>query len=202
MNRYCFYIDGFNVYYALQGRSDYHKYKWLNYRKLAETVIRAQDTIAGIFYFTALVKWKPESVKRHEQYIKALRSVGVETVRGRFMRKKIRCHVCNEYFVTHEEKQSDVNIALKVLGDAVDDVYDRALIISADSDLLPVIKSVQKHAPDKEIGVMFPITLTSFELRQNVAFRFKMQEKLLSACQFPDELRIGSATVKRPDSWH
>ena len=80
-------------------------------------------------------------------------------------------------------------------------VYDRALIISADSDLLPVIKSVQKHAPDKEIGVMFPITLTSFELRQNVAFRFKMQEKLLSACQFPDEVRIGSATVIRPDSW-
>ena len=71
----------------------------------------------------------------------------------------------------------------------------------ADSDLLPVIKSVQKHAPDKEIGVMFPITLTSFELRQNVAFRFKMQEKLLRACQFPDEVRIGSTPANSPESW-
>ena len=201
MNRYCFYIDGFNVYYALQVKPRYHKYKWLNYRKLAETVIRARDEITGIFYFTAFVTWKPQSVERHEEYIRVLRSVGVEIIRGRFMRKDIKCHLCGGNFLTHEEKQSDVNIALKVLGDAVDDLYDKALIISADSDLLSVIKSVQKHTPEKEIGVMFPIGLTCFDLRQNVAFRRKMPEKLLRDCQFPDEVKVGSATIKRPESW-
>lgn len=117
------------------------------------------------------------------------------------MRKDIKCHLCNGNFITHEEKQSDVNIALKVLGDAVNDVYDKALIISADSDLLPVIKSIQKLTPEKEIGVMFPIGLTSFELRQNAAFRLKMPEKLLRDCQFPDEVKVGSATIKKPESW-
>jgi len=201
MARYCFYIDGFNVYYALQEKTQYRKYKWLNYRKLAETVVQAHDEITGIFYFTAFVEWKPQSVARHEEYIRALRSVGVETIRGRFMRKDIECHLCHRIFRTHEEKQSDVNIALKVLGDAVDDLYDKALIISADSDLLPVIKSVQEHSPEKEIGVMFPIGLSSFELRQNAAFRRKMREELLRECQFPDEVEVGSVVIKKPESW-
>jgi uncharacterized LabA/DUF88 family protein len=201
MARYCFYIDGFNMYYALQEKPHYAKYKWLNYRKLAETVIGSSDEIAGIFYFTAFVTWKPESVKRHKTYIRALQSVDVETIRGRFMRKDIECHLCHRIFRTHEEKQSDVNIALKVLGDAVDDLYDKAVIISADSDLLPVIKSVQKHSPEKEIGIMFPIGYNSFELRQNAAFLRKMREKLLRECKFPDEVKVGSIIIKKPESW-
>jgi uncharacterized LabA/DUF88 family protein len=201
MSRYCFYIDGFNVYYALEGNPNYHKYKWLNYRKLAKSVVGAKDTIAGIFYFTTIVRWHPDGVERHERYIKVLRSVGVEIIHGRFLEKTIKCHKCQQNFKTHEEKQTDVNIALKIVGDAVDNVYDKALIISADSDLLPVIKSVQHHAPEKEIGVMFPIGRTSFELRQNAGFRRKMSEQLLLECQFPDTVKIGDSIITRPENW-
>ena len=216
MSRYCFYIDGFNVYYALNDPYRYkpnvpkipenrifylRKFKWLNYRKLAESAIGVKDTIAGIFYFTTFVRWHPKSVEKHERYIKVLRSVGVEVIQGRFLEKEIQCHKCYEYFKTHEEKQTDVNIALKVLGDSVDNLYDRAMIISADSDLLPVIKSVQHHAPEKEIGVMFPIGRSSFELRQNACFRRRMSEKLLKDCQFPDEVKIGDTIISRPENW-
>jgi uncharacterized LabA/DUF88 family protein len=201
MSRYCFYIDGFNVYYALEENPAYHKYKWLNYRKLAESVIGAKDTIEGIFYFTTIVRWHPDRVERHERYIKALRNVDVEIVHGRFLKKEILCHKCHKRFKTHEEKQTDVNIALKVLSDAIDNLYDKVLIISADSDLLPVIKSVQHHAPEKEIGVMFPIGRSSFELRQNASFRRKMSEKLLQDCQFPDKVKIGDTIISRPDNW-
>jgi uncharacterized LabA/DUF88 family protein len=201
MARYCFYIDGFNMYYALQEKTHYQKYKWLNYRKLAKKVIQTKDQITGIFYFTAFVTWKPQSVIRHKAYIKVLRSVGIETIRGRFMRKHIKCHVCNQTFLTHEEKQSDVNIALKMLVDAIDDLYDKAVIISADSDLLPVIKTIQKHTPEKEIGIMLPIGCSSYELRQNAAFRLKMRERLLCECQFPDEVKIGSTIIKKPEQW-
>ena len=207
MSRYCFYIDGFNVYYALNGDPSlksfpYRKYKWLDYRKLAESIIGQRDTITGIFYFTAFVRWKtPAVVYRHKQYIKALRSVGVETIQGRFMDKHIKCHNCNKHFLTHEEKRTDVNIALKLLGDAFDDLYDKALIISADSDLLPVIQTVHKYFPDKEIGVMFPIGRTSFDLRQHADFRRKMRKNLLQDSQFPDEIKVGSEIIKRPNSW-
>jgi uncharacterized LabA/DUF88 family protein len=127
--------------------------------------------------------------------------VGVETIHGRFLEKSIKCHKCQQYFKTHEEKQTDVNIALKMLGDAIDDLYDKALIVSADSDLLPVIKSVQHHAPEKETGVMFPIGRSSFELRQNAGFRRKMSEKLLLDCQFPDVVKVGNTTIHRPENW-
>jgi uncharacterized LabA/DUF88 family protein len=189
------------MYYALQENPQYVKYKWLNYRKLAENVIGPSDEITGVFYFTAFVTWKPESVIRHKVYIRVLQSVAVETIRGRFMRKDIKCHLCHRVFRTHEEKQSDVNIALKLLSDAVDDLYDRAVIISADSDLLPAIKSVQRHSPEKEIGVMFPIGCGSFELRQNAVFRRKMREALLRECQFPDEVEVGNIIIRRPESW-
>jgi uncharacterized LabA/DUF88 family protein len=201
MDCYCFYIDGFNVYYALQENSAYRKFKWLNYRKLAESVIGPKDKIEGIFYFSTVVRWHPEGVERHERYIKVLRNVGVEVIFGRFLEKHIQCHLCHKTFKTHEEKQTDVNIALKMLGDAIDNRYDKALIISADSDLLPVIKSVQQHAPEKEIGVMFPIGRNSFELRQNANFRRKMSEKLLRDCQFSDDVKIGDTIINRPDSW-
>lgn len=216
MARYCFYIDGFNVYHALNDRFDYkcgmprteankcfpyRKYKWLNYHQLAESVIHPKDTIKGIFYFTTLAGWKPDSVARHRVYIDALRTQGVETILGRFQREKVKCHLCQRYYPTHSEKRTDVNIAVRLLCDAIDDLYDKALVISADSDLLPVISAIHKYAPGKEIGVMFPIHRTSFELRQNADFRRKMSEKLLRNSQFPQEIQVGSVTLKRPDSW-
>jgi hypothetical protein len=83
----------------------------------------------------------------------------------------------------------------------MDDLFDRAMIVSADSDLLPVIKAAQRYFPEKEIGVMFPIGRSSFELRQNAHFRRKMPERLLRDCQFPDEVKVGNTVIKRPDSW-
>jgi uncharacterized LabA/DUF88 family protein len=200
MARYCIYIDGFNVYYALQELS-YQKYKWVNYRKLAESVIGKNDQITGVFYFTAIVRWKPDNARRHKIYMRALRWAGVDTIQGRFQDKHVRCHKCNQIYKTHEEKRTDVNIALKVLCDAIDELYDKALIVSADSDLLPAIHAVRKYAPEKRIGVMFPIGRTNNDLGMEADFRIKMSQRLLSACQFPEQIKIGSTIIKRPDDW-
>ena len=171
--RYSFYVYGFNVYHALQSKPQYRKFKWFDYRRLSERLIRSQDTISDVVFFTAITEWKPDKAKRHRQYIKALRSSGVEVVRGRFMKKTTTCHVCGKRYLTHEEKRTDVNIALRILSDAIEDLYDVAIIISADSDLIPAIKSVEKLAPDKRIGVMTSIGRSSFDLRQNAHFRVK-----------------------------
>ena len=127
----------------------------------------------------------------------------IEVIQGRFMLRSERCPHCKKCYPDHVEKRTDVNIALKLLGDAIDDLYDKALIISADSDLLPTISAVHKHAPGKEVGVMFPICRTSFDLRQYADFRLKMSEKLLSKCQFPDKITLPDIILKRPDcdSW-
>ena len=199
MSRYCFYVDGFNVYYALQ--NGYQRYKWINYKKLAESVTGPKDTISNVYYFSSHVTWKPDSVKRHMNYIKALRSVGVEFVKGRFKDKTLKCHHCLKYYNTHEEKQTDVNIAVQIVADAAIDKFDKAVIISADSDLIPIIKTVHALCPEKEVGVMFPIGRNSFELRQEADFTRKMKCDRLISCQFPETIKIGKEIIERPASW-
>lgn len=214
MARYCFYIDGFNVYHALNDDCypypnkphdpDYRrrKYKWLDYKKLALNTVGPADTVANICFFTTYAKWRPkESLIRHKNYIKVLRSAGVEIIFGRFMKKHSRCHNCDTYFLTHEEKRTDVNMALRIVQDALDDIYDRAVIISADSDLIPSIDSVHKYAPDKEVGVMFPIGRSSFDLKHKADFRWKMSQALLEKSQFDDTVKVGTSTITKPANW-
>ena len=198
MRRFCFYIDGFNMYYALK---KYPQFKWLNYRKLAEAVIGGKDSIEKIYYFSAYVTWLPDNFKRHKNYIKALRWADVEFIPGRFKKKHIQCHQCNKIFQTHEEKQTDVNIAITILRDAFQNIFDTAVIISADSDLLPAVAMVHSTFPEKEIGIMFPIGSNSFELRQHADFCPKMPQKLLRKCQFPDTIKIGKMGIHRPANW-
>ena len=200
MSRYRFYIDGFNVYYSLNNKR-VTKYKWLDYQRVAECVVRKGDSITGVLYFTTFVDWKPGAVARHKEYIKALRSVGVETIFGRFMKKKVRCHVCGKRYNTREEKQTDVNIALRLICDGIDDLYDRAVIVSGDTDLVPAIEAVHKMLPDKEIGVMFPLRRYNNSLEKAADFAITMREKLLKRCQFPDKIRIGGSILERPSSW-
>lgn len=199
MGRYCFYIDGFNMYYALQ--DGYRQYKWLNYRTLCEDVAGPTNPVEKVCYFSAFVKWRQTSYAKHKVYIKALRSVGVEYVQGRFLNKKIRCHLCRKEFLTHEEKQTDVNIAIQLLSDAITDQYDRAVIVSADSDLIPAIQAVHRHFPAKEVGVMFPIGRSSYELKREADFIKKMRQTHLEKCQFPVSFRVGNETLTRPPDW-
>jgi len=199
MERYAFYVDGFNMYYAMQG--GFRGYKWLNYRKLCEDIAGPANRVGVVKYFSAFVTWKPDSYRRHQTYIKALRAVGVEFIKGRFLEKDVRCHMCQRWFKTREEKQTDVNIAIELLSDAINDAYDRAVIVSADSDLIPAMKAVRNHFPAKQIGVMFPVGRSSFELRNEADFIKKMRQRHLASCQFPDEYTVGKEVLRRPGSW-
>jgi len=199
MARYCFYIDGFNVYYAIRQR--YSQYKWLDYQKLALSAVGSKDTIEAIYYFSSYVTWKPDAVARHKEYIKVLRSVGVEYIQGRFKNKTLACHHCQKQYKSHEEKQTDVNIAVKIAADVAEDKFDKTVIVSADTDLIPAIKTVHKIRPEKEIGVMFPVGRNSFELRHEADFILKMKPKRLVSCQFPTKVKIGNDIIECPPEW-
>jgi len=196
MRRYCFYIDGLNVYHAIATAAP--EYLWLDYGALARRVMGAKDTIHQILYFTTIARFKPQTIKPHEQYIKALRSSGIETVRGRFMKHEITCHYCHRIFRQPEEKRTDVNIAVHLLRDAVEDVFDRAVIISADSDLLPVIEMVHSLRPDKQVGVMTPLGRASVQLVEKADFSHRMSRDLLARSQFPEEIRTPNGLIRKP----
>lgn len=199
--RYNFYIDGFNVYHAID--EECPQYKWLNYRKLAEqfVLIDKGDSIGKVNYFSALPFWKPESKSRHEIFIKALETVGVEYVPGFFRKRTKNCPKMDIVCTLHEEKLTDVNIALRILSDAVENKFDRAIIISSDSDLIPVVKSVRNLFPEKTVGVVLPIKRNNYDLIKASGFHRRMKRKHLYIAQFPDVVTDGKVQIQRPEEW-
>lgn len=192
MNRVIFFVDGFNLYHALDYYKQYHKYKWLNLSKLANCFITKNTKIENIYYFTALTTWLPKKAKRQQTFIKALELENIKIVYGKFKSKDKFCRLCNRYYKTFEEKQTDVNIAIYLLRLAFENKYDNAIIISGDSDLIPSIKAVKNIFPLKKIGIIIPIGRRSEELKQICDFHMKMKEKHLKTCLFDREINLGN----------
>ena len=53
MTRVAVFVDGFNVYHALDDHRKYRKYKWLDYRKLANRYVIGDDSLTQVLLFTA-----------------------------------------------------------------------------------------------------------------------------------------------------
>lgn len=118
MKRILFLIDGFNIYHSLDNTKKYHKYKWIDYSKLARCFIKSKDKIVDIRLFTAYADWNPKKVKRHKILIEALRSQGITIVVGKFYLKNKTVRISNQLSLIHyyhEEKHTDVNIAIHLL---------------------------------------------------------------------------------------
>jgi len=202
MNRIIFLIDGFNLYHALQNNFAYHKYKWLNYYKLAQCYVTTKDKIVDVYYFTALAHWNPDKVKRHKEFIKASENASVKIVYGEFKRKTRKCQLCKKEYLSFEEKQTDVNIALYLFKLAVQDKYDKAFLISGDSDLIPSIESVKNTFPNKSVNVIIPIGCRSESLKHTADGHMKMKEKHLHSSMFPDTIKLpGGLVLTRPKEW-
>lgn len=56
----------------------------------------------------------------------------------------------------HEEKQTDVGIAAYAIRDAFRDLFDRALIISVDTDMIPLFDILTSEFPNKIITCVAP----------------------------------------------
>jgi hypothetical protein len=98
----------------------------------------------------------PASYARHRQYVAALRNAGVECHIARFSEQIAHCKKCGAQWKQHEEKETDVHFSLTFLEDAIDDAFDRAIIISADSDHVPAVRRVRARLPKKQVLVATP----------------------------------------------
>lgn len=203
------YIDGFNFYYGfLKGTL----YKWLDLQDYFVS-LRQDDSIQKIKYFTALVSG--DARVRQRQYLRALSTSSlVEVIYGVYKDKKVECKVkCQhlkkkKFFIKPEEKRTDVNIAITMLDDAYQSKCDRMILVSADSDLVPVVELIRKKFPSIEIIVYIPDRNNSgataaSELRNAATRNHTLKHGGLSKkSQFPNKvftsLGIG---YKKPSEW-
>ncbi len=202
MNRVVFLIDGFNIYHALNDNPKYHKYKWLDFSKLAKLYVKTRQSIEGIFYFTALAVWSQDKMNRHKKLITALLRKNVSIIYGAFRKVDKRCRKCSRWYQTFEEKQTDVNIAVHLIRLALEDRFDTAIIVSADSDLIPAIQTVHTYYPGKRIGIVIPMGRKAEELKQECDFHMKLKEKHLRASLLPKRIDLGRGRyITCPSRW-
>jgi hypothetical protein len=97
-------------------------------------------------------------------------------------------------FQSAEEKRTDVNIAVYMLDDAYQDVCDQFVLITGDSDLVPVIKTIKLRFPAKKVLVYIPARgrpKHGFEMR-GIADRVKeVPLNLLSVPRAPAQVPMG-----------
>lgn len=196
----CF-VDGFNVYHALDSIGQPYL-KWLDLRKLFSHLTKSKSQIVTqIIYFSAYSTWKPDSYKRHRQYIAALSASGVTPVLGHFKSKPKKCLTCKTKWTSHEEKESDVNLALAMLDLAYKDMYDHAFVVTRDSDIAPAMRKVKENFPEKKITTIAPYNYRhSSELLQAADAHKTITLQHLATSLFPSQIcdADGNTIVDRP----
>jgi hypothetical protein len=136
------YIDGFNLYFGLRSKG-WRRYYWLDPQRLGANLLKGHQSLVATRYFTARIAANTRDPGKHRR--QALFLEAIETLAdtriyyGQYLRKPQQCFGCRAQWTSHEEKMTDVNIAVELLCDAFDDSFDTAIVISADSDLAPPI---------------------------------------------------------------
>lgn len=148
------YIDGFNLYFGIID-AGFEKYKWLNLNLLSKNLLRPDQELSGIKYFTSRISNNPVKQKRQSTYIEALESVNIRIYYGNYQSDTIECRQCRNIWPVYHEKMTDVNIATQIIIDAYQDKYDMAMLISGDSDLVPPIRTIHEWFPKKEFLLLF-----------------------------------------------
>ena len=203
MEKVIFFIDGFNLYHSIANERRFNKYKWIDLSKLANNFITKKEHIEEIYYFTALTPWSPDKTNRQKIFIKAQELKGIKIVYGEFRKKDRICRLCKKTYRTFEEKRTDVNIAIHLFKLAIQDKFDKAYIISGDSDLIPSIEEVKTLFPHKQIGVIIPIGRHAELLKLKCDFHMKIKEKHLKSSILPDIIPLkDNKQLVCPESWH
>ncbi|GLY04716.1 NYN domain-containing protein [Actinoplanes sp. NBRC 101535] len=195
------YVDGFNLYNGMHDARG-RRSLWLNMESLLGSLLRADQELSVVHYFTALVQGPS---RQHQQtYLDALRAHCASTRLhvGRFQSKQMRCRDCGHSWISYEEKESDVSLAVQIVEDAAVNVFDHALIVSGDSDMAPAIRSVRRIAPDKRLVAVFPPKRSSVTLKQAADSTLQIYDKVPERHLLPDIIKtIDGTVVNRPGHW-
>lgn len=197
------YVDGFNLYHGLHAEAG-RRWLWLDLVALAEA-LRPRSDVLRVNYFTAPVLGDRGGAHRQAEYQNALvarHGERIRIVQGRYQRKQMTCRKCGASWTKHEEKETDVNIAVTLVADAAARTMESALVISADSDLAPGIRTARQVNGDLNVVAAFPPQRNSEELRKLMTSSFPIGLARLRQAQLPLEVTSpGGATYRRPQHW-
>lgn len=173
-----------------------------------------RNEIDKVRYFTAQVSARPHDLdqpQRQQTYFRALSTVPeIEIHFGHFLTHEVSMPDAAAWnagryrpvrVIKTEEKGSDVNLATHLLMDAVDNLFEVAIIISNDSDLKAPIAQVRDRFR-KKIGLLSPRDARiSRALLPLADFVKRFGNHALAAAQFPPQLTDSVGALQKPAGW-
>jgi uncharacterized LabA/DUF88 family protein len=195
------YIDGFNLYHGLHENGRRHL--WLDLEGLVLSLLKPGQKLIVVRYFTARVRNNPDSEQRQAMYLKALaaHSSILDIRYGRFQEKSMKCRKCTKSWTTYEEKESDVGLAVSLVADGLNGLFDTALIVSADSDMSPAIRELRASRPDVRVLAALPPNRNSNDLRTHCDASFSIGAAKIRQAQLPATVMDGPHAITRPAYW-
>ncbi len=200
------YIDGFNLYYGcLKGTP----HKWLDVFKLCKYLF-PHDEIVKIKYFTAPIRNRENDIdserpNRQQIYFRALRTIkNLEIIEGMFLSHNVSMKLATgrgfATVIKSEEKGTDVNIATHLIHDAHNKKFEKAVVISNDSDLVTPIRIVTKEITSL-VTVISPFKRNNIELMEAATNIKKIRRGVLGVSQFPYRLNDAIGEFFIPEKW-
>lgn len=191
-NRAAFYVDGFNLYHPIHEMGLPHL-KWANLWKLGEIICEPHGAkLEKVVFCTAVPAHLPDTRDRHNTFNAAQRAHGVVIVPGHHIHDGEKWN----------EKQSDINVALHLMLDAVDDKYDMAILLSADSDQAATAKLFCERFPAKRLlGVAPPNKIVPTKVQPHCYKHFSLSVAMLERCVMGESVKGTKGLIMRPPSY-
>ena len=162
MEKVIFFVDGFNFYHGLKKKirtdSDWQKFYWIDFAKLFQQFVGANQSLEKVYYFTAPPP-DNDKLNRQRRLFDAnslINGIKFEVIDGKFFQKTVKCKKCNKSYKIYEEKHTDVNIAIKMIDDCLLGNVDTIALVSADGDLLTPLSLINERFPNIKIRIYFP----------------------------------------------
>ncbi len=210
MNRVVFLIDGFNLYHSVLDISKVLHMpclKWLDINAFCSSFlsnIGNGASLEKIYYFSAFAYHlrNADALQRHIDYVECLKSTGIEPILGYFKPKKVKCSKCYKEFIKHEEKATDVGIAVKLLEVLFNKDCETVVLVTGDTDIIPAIETANRMFPNNETVVAFPFARKNDELVDVAPRSFKIHVNSYKNNQFPNPVVLqDGTTIAKPLVW-
>jgi uncharacterized LabA/DUF88 family protein len=198
------YIDGYNLYYGLRD-AGFRRFLWLDLPSLARSFLRESQELIVTKYFTTRISTPEEKRRRQSDYLEALQIHCGTSLRfywGHYQLEDVICRSCDAVDQIPTEKKTDVNIAVEMMTDAFCDAFDTAILISADSDLVPAVQAIRRLFPQRSVVAAFPPERHSAELAKYANAVFTVGRTKLAGSQLPEVIiKPNMVELRRPSKW-
>ena len=183
--RVAVFVDGSNLYFAV--RDGLHRQDIIDVEKLARKLTKERQLIRIYYYHVPRLEGDSEVARRHQAFLTRLGYVDYLQLRlGRLVPRlvKLRCQSCGKDIehTTHVQKGVDTRIAVDMVGLALLDTYDVAILVSGDADLVEAVNFVKEHTRKYVENAFVMWQGWAKNLREAVDVRIRLTEEFLSDC--------------------